>query len=170
MPYVRRSRNRNAPLADPEPSGTPAPVQKALRRAEELRRSKRLQEAKGLLIEALRYGEEVAQVYYRLGNVYYDLKDFEHAEYAYRKAITHDPHHINAHHNLAVVYRRTGRVAESLKLRKKAHALARRHPERIRLTPDQVRHAQGYAKRLLLFALGLMGLFLLFLWWLSSRG
>ncbi|MFS8572235.1 MAG: tetratricopeptide repeat protein [Clostridia bacterium] len=72
------------------------------------------------LIDALKYKVDADQIYYRLGNLYFDAGDLGRAEYAYRRAIEFNPRHVNAHHNLAVVYKKTGRVEESVRMQKKA--------------------------------------------------
>ncbi len=139
-------------------------AEEALERAEQLRRQKRLDEGIALLLDALRRPHDkptLAQLYYRLGNLYYDAGKLEQAEYAYRQAITHDPLHVNAHHNLGVVYRRMGRIAESVQMRKKAHALARRHPERVKLSPEDVERLRRFARNWLLGTLILLVLAIL---------
>lgn len=132
-------------------------VESALEQAEKLRHERRYEEGITLLIDALQYGVEKTKLYYRLGNLYYDAGKLDHAEYTYRKVLTLDALHINAHHNLGVVYRQQGRIAESIKMRRLANKLARRHPERMQLAPDQVKHARRYARRMLLFGLLLTG-------------
>lgn len=127
-------------------------VKEALEQAEKLRREKRYDEGIDLLIEALKYGIEKAQIYFRLGNLYFDTRKLEHAEYAYRRAINFDPKHINAHYNLGVVYKKQGRISESVKVRKLASALARRYPERLQLSQEQIKRARSFANKLLIFA------------------
>lgn len=127
-----------------------AEVEAILERAEKLRQEKRYEEGIALLSEALKHGIEQAQIYYRLGNIYYDAKRYEHAEYAYRRAIDHDPLHINAHYNLGVVYRKQGRIEESLKMRRKANELAQRHPELLKVSPEQIEYARRFARKLLI--------------------
>jgi len=127
-------------------------VKEALEQAEKLRREKRYDEGIDLLIEALKYGVEKAKIYFRLGNLYFDAGKLEHAEYAYRKAIDLDPKHISAHYNLGVVYKKQGRISESVQMRKLANTLARRYPERLALSPEQVKRARSFANRLLVFA------------------
>ncbi|MFB6286351.1 MAG: tetratricopeptide repeat protein [Candidatus Bipolaricaulia bacterium] len=142
-----------------------AAVDDALSRAEQFRREQRYEEGIDLLLEALAHGLDKAQIYYRLGNIYYDQGDNERAEYTFRKAITHDPNHINAHHNLGVVYRNEGRVRESIQMRKKAQRMARRHPDRVTITPEQAKFARKFAIRWflggLLILVGLVGLIVL---------
>jgi len=142
-----------------------AAVDDALSRADQFRQEQRYEEGVDLLLEALAHGLEKGQIYYRLGNIYYDQGDNERAEYTFRKAITHDPNHINAHHNLGVVYRDEGRVRESIQMRKKAQRMARRHPDRVTITPEQAKFARMFAIRWLLGGLlifvGLVGLVIL---------
>ncbi len=144
-----------------------AEVERALEAAEALRKEGRYAEGLSLLREALRRDVEKtqrAQIYFRMGNLYFDAGRLEEAEQAYRNAISHDPLHINAHHNLGVVYRRQGRIAESLKMRKKANALARKHPERLRLAPHEVERVRRFARNWLLGGLIVLALLLLLLW------
>jgi len=141
-----------------------AEVERALERAEQLRRERRYDEGITLLTQALQYGIEQAQIYYRMGNIYYDAKKYEQAEYAYRRAIDHDPLHINAHYNLGVVYRKQGRIEESLKMRRKASALARRHPERLKVSPQQIEQVRRFARRMLFAGLIVIAAIILLLW------
>jgi tetratricopeptide (TPR) repeat protein len=136
----------------------------ALARAEELRRAGRYQEGISLLVEALRYRVSQAQIYFRLGNLYFDSGDLARAEYAYRRAIEEDPQHPAAHHNLGVVYRRQGKIAQSVKLLKKARKLDLRRPPQVQLTPQQRRKLWKLVLPLLLVPLTvLVGLLLLLL-------
>jgi len=118
-------------------------------------------------VDALAHNVRVEHIYFQLGNVYYDQRDYDRAEYAYRRAIEHDPEHLSAHHNLAVVFRRQGRIAESVKQRKKANRLAAKHPERVEFSQDQVAYLRRFAKRFLLTGVGAV-LGLLLLLWLAS--
>jgi len=132
-------------------------VEKALENAEQMRQGGKLADARDLLIEMLQYGHETGQIYYRLGNIYFDEKDYDKAEYTFRRAIDQDQHHINAHHNLSVVYRKQGRVTESLKQRKKAGKIARQHPEKIEFTKDQMQTLRGFARKTMWVGLGVVG-------------
>jgi len=136
-------------------------VEQALEEAERLRRAGRYREGIELLIEALQYGLEKAQIYFRLGNLYFDAGDLERAEYSFKRAIEHDPEHVNAHHNLSVVYRKQGRIGEYVKLRKRALKLAARHPERVQLPQEQARHARRLALKLFFLGMGLLTLIVL---------
>ncbi len=144
-----------------------AEVEHALKLAEQLRQEKRYDEGVALLTDMLKHGIEQAQIYYRLGNIYYDAQKYEHAERAYRRAIEYDPLHINAHYNLGVVYRRQGRIEESLKLRRKANELARRHPERIKIRSDQLQQARRFAHWMLIASFALIAVLVLLIWLLS---
>jgi len=143
-------------------------VQDALRYAEELRRQKRHKEAIDLLVDLLRYGEEKAAIYFRLGNVYFDAGDLSRAEYAYQRAIQEDPHHASAHHNLGVVYRKQGKIAESVKMLKKARRLEIRYPKKVELTPAQKKAILRLAWPMMLVPVGLLAL-VFFLAWLVGR-
>jgi len=98
------------------------------------------------LVDVLKYGIDKAQVYFRLGNLYFDSGDLSRAEYAYQRAIQEDPKHASAHHNLGVVYRRQGKISQSVKMLKKARRLEIRYPRRVELTPEQ----KSFARRLAL--------------------
>lgn len=139
-------------------------VQGALKYAEELRREKRYKEAIDLLVDLLRYGEEKATIYFRLGNVYFDAGDLSRAEYAYQRAIQEDPRHVSAHHNLGVVYRRQGKISESVKMLKKARRLEIRYPKKVELTPEQRKALLRLAWPMMLVPVALVALFFLLAW------
>ncbi len=143
-------------------------IDEVLERAEGLRREKKLAEAKSLLIDALQRNEKPGVVYFRLGNIYHDLKDYDRAEYAYRRAIDHDQYHINAHHNLSVIYRKQGRVTESVKQRKKASKIARQHPDKVSFSDEQITALKGFAKKTLLFAVGVIAVLVALLVWAAN--
>lgn len=144
-------------------------VEAALEEAERLRQAGRYQEGIALLSEALKLlagaGQERAKVYFRLGNTYFDAGDLARAEAAYKQAIALDPGHAGAQHNLAVVYRRQGRIEDYIKQRKLALKVAARQP--VRLSPEQERAARRLALKFLLFGLGLLGLLILAVYLLS---
>jgi tetratricopeptide (TPR) repeat protein len=85
-------------------------VDAALARGEALRRSGEVDEGIRVLVDALRHQIQRAAIYFRLGNLYVDKGDLEHAEDAYHCALEVDPDHANALHNLAVVYKRQKRI------------------------------------------------------------
>lgn len=148
-------------------SGHLPEVEAALAEAERLRSAGRYREGIALLVDALQFGLEKARIYFHLGNLYYDSHDLERAEYAYKRAIEHDPLHVSAHHNLAVVYREQGRISEYVKERKQALRLAGRHPERVRLSEEQARLVRRLALRLFLFGFALLALVLLAIYFLG---
>jgi len=88
-------------------------------------------------VEALKYKTQKAQIYFRLGNIYYDAGDLSRAEYAYKRAIEEDPRHALAHHNLGVVYRKQGKIGLSVKMLKKARRLELLYPRKVELSPEQ---------------------------------
>ncbi|RLE31134.1 hypothetical protein DRJ54_01170 [Candidatus Acetothermia bacterium] len=136
--------------------------QRVLARAEELRREGRPQEGIPLLVEALKYGVEKAQLYFRLGNLYYDAGDLARAESAYKRAIEEDPKHISAHHNLGVVYRKQGKISQAVKMLKKARRLELRYPRRVELNPEQKSFLKKLALPMLTVpVLALLGILLL---------
>jgi len=165
----QQQRRREEEQGRPTPAQVQArrEVERALEEAERLRRERRYQEGIDLLVEALKFGIEKARIYFRLGNIYFDAGDLDRAEYAYLRAIEHDPEHVSAHHNLSVVYRRQGRIGEYVKLRKRALKLAQRHPEQVQLSAEQLQFARRLARGLLIFAGALLGLLALVLFLLS---
>ena len=98
-------------------------VEKAIEEAEIHKRKKRFQKGIDLLVDALRYQVKEDQIYYRLGNTYYDAGDLDRAEDAYQRAIEKNKDHVNAHHNLSVVYKRKGRISKFVMAKKKASRL-----------------------------------------------
>ncbi|MEW5825497.1 MAG: tetratricopeptide repeat protein [Candidatus Bipolaricaulota bacterium] len=111
--------------ADPRPGeGRAGLVARALDLAESLRQDGERGEAIRTLLDALDHGEQRAQIYYRLGNLYVDGGDLGRAEYAYRRALEVDPRHVNAMHNLAVVYKRQSKVALFVKTYRESQRLA----------------------------------------------
>ncbi|MGQ9700375.1 MAG: tetratricopeptide repeat protein [Candidatus Bipolaricaulaceae bacterium] len=139
-------------------------VQKILAHAETLRRDKRYKEAIDLLVEALRYGEEKAAIYFRLGNVYFNAGDLGRAEYAYQRAIQEDPRHASAYHNLGVVLRKQGKIAESVRMLKKARRVEIRYPKTVNLTPDQRKALWRLAWPMMLVPVALVVLVFLLAW------
>ncbi|MBC7092650.1 tetratricopeptide repeat protein [Candidatus Bipolaricaulota bacterium] len=143
-------------------------VAQALARAEELRRGRRYKEGIDLLVDALSYGLDKAQVYFRLGNLYFDAGDLGRAEYAYQRAIQEDPKHAAAHHNLGVVYRRQKKISQSVKMLKKARSLELRYPRRVPLSPDQKRAVKRLALPMMLVPVAILAIILL-VFWLVNR-
>lgn len=117
-------------------------VRSAIIKADDLRRNKRYQEAIDLLVDVLQAGLLKPSIYFRLGNIYYDMGDLSRAEYAYKRTIEFAPEHVNAHYNLSVVYKKMGMVEESVKFLRKAYLLELKHPRKGDLSQDQKRWAR----------------------------
>jgi tetratricopeptide (TPR) repeat protein len=124
---------------------TETDVESALIKAEELRRQKHYQEAINLLVDVLQAGLLKPRIYYRLGNIYYDMGDLDRAEYAYKRVIEFSPEHINAHYNLSVVYKKKGMIEESVKYLRKAYLLELKYPKKSQLTSEQKLWARAIA-------------------------
>ncbi len=139
--------NSPSPLSEPERR---ARVTEALAQGEELRKTKEYDKSVDVLVEALQYGIDKAKVYFRLGNVYFDAGKLDHAEYAYRRAIEEDPNHVNAHHNLSVVVRKQGKIAEAVRLHRHANRLALKNPQQVQLSLEQTERARRFARRWLI--------------------
>ncbi len=139
-------------------------VDEALVKADALRKSKEYKEAISLLVEALQYGLEKAQIYYRLGNVYVDGGDLARAEYAYNRALEMDPKFVNAMHNLAVVYRRQKKMSLYVKTYKKSQRLSIKNPHRTQFNPDEKKRIRGLSRNAFLWLFGGVGLILVIIW------
>ena len=142
-------------------------VEQALVQAEKHRKKKEYRQGISLLVEALRYGIDKAQIYYRLGNIYIDGDDFNRAEYAYKRALDVDPHHVNAMHNLAIVYKRQKKVSLFVKTYKKAQRMEIRYPRKTQLDTNQKRHLHRLSVKIMtgMLALGgLIALVMFFAW------
>jgi tetratricopeptide (TPR) repeat protein len=132
-------------------------VREAMTQADELRREKRFEEAISLLVDALQYGIDKSALYYRLGNVYFDGADLSRAEYAYNRALEVDPKHVNAMHNLAVVYKRQKKISLYVKTYKKSQRMALRYPKNPELSKDEKRRIRFLSARVLLWIVGGLG-------------
>lgn len=139
-------------------------VNDALARAEELRQRKEFDAGIHLLVEALQYGINKAMIYYRLGNIYIDSGDLARAEYAYKRALEVDPHHVNAMHNLAVVYKRQGKISLYVKTYKKSQRMELHHPRSVPLSPEDKRRLHRFGWQGFFLALGGVGLLFLLLY------
>jgi len=136
-------------------------IEQALEEAERLRRKKQYKEGIDLLVDVLEAGILKSRIYYRLGNIYYDMGRLDLAEYAYKKAIEFEPEHVNAHYNLSVLYKRKGNIDASAKMLRKAYLLELKHPRKHKeLTPEQRKWARAIAAKqgMLLTGMG-MGIF-----------
>jgi tetratricopeptide (TPR) repeat protein len=139
-------------------------VREAIEKADGLRREKQHKEAISLLVEALQYGIDKANLYYRLGNVYIDGSDLARAEYAYKRALEVDPKHVNAMHNLAVVYKRQKKISLYVKTYKKSQRMALRYPKNVNLSKGEKRRIRFLSARMLLWIIGGFGLVALLIW------
>jgi len=133
-------------------------VRDALVRSEACRKKKAYKEGISLLVEALKYGIDKEMVYYRLGNIYIDGGDLARAEYAYKRALEVDPHHVNAMHNLAIVYKRQRKVSQFVKTYKKSQRMELRRPRKADLSPEQKTRLRRLSLRVVL---GFVGAFAL---------
>jgi tetratricopeptide (TPR) repeat protein len=143
-------------------------VSESIEKAEVLRKQKDYKEAIALLVDALQYGLEKAQIYYRLGNVYIDGDDLARAEYAYNRALEIDPKFVNALHNLAVVYRRQKKMSLYVKTYKKSQRLAIKNPQKTNFNRDETKRIRGMSRNVFLWLFGGAG-FIVFLIWLLGR-
>lgn len=125
-------------------------VQQALVQSENYRKKKEYKQGIDLLVEALRYGIDKAQIYYRLGNIYIDGDDFNRAEYAYKRALDIDPHYVNAMHNLAIVYKRQKKISLYVKTYKKSQRMEIRHPRKSNLNQAQKKHLRHLSMKIML--------------------
>lgn len=131
-------------------------VKKAIEKAKEYRKGERFQEGIDLLVNVLKYRVKEDQVYYRLGNIYYDAGDLDRAEYAYRRAIEKNKMHVNAHHNLSVVYKKQGKIAEFVKMKKKTTRLTAKNPAQTSLSPEKVKWLKSLGYKLMMGIGGLL--------------
>lgn len=142
-------------------------VRESLQKAAALRKKKEYEPAISLLVEALRYGLEKANIYYQLGNVYVDGNDLARAEYAYNRALEMDPDFINAMHNLAVVYRRQKRMSLYVKTYKKSQRLAIKKPHKTAFDADQKKKIRGWSRTAFYWLFGGAALIVIVVWLLT---
>jgi len=134
-------------------------VTEALEKAQELRKQENYNQGIEKLTSALELDVKKDRVYYRLGNIYFDSGDLDRAEYAYKRAIEVNDEHVNAQHNLAVVYRKQGKISKSVKQRKKANKIELKNPKDPDLTDEERSYAKWFAvKLILLITGGILGL------------
>ncbi|NIA13993.1 MAG: tetratricopeptide repeat protein [Nitrospiraceae bacterium] len=72
------------------------------------------------LLKAVRANPQNAELAYKLGNVYFDLENYEQAQSAFETAIAADPNHARAYSNLGLCLRRLGRVDDAIEVYKAA--------------------------------------------------
>ncbi|MBS3788025.1 tetratricopeptide repeat protein [Candidatus Bipolaricaulota bacterium] len=129
-------------------------VSQSLEEAQDLREQGNYDQGIEKLINALALEVKKDQVYYRLGNIFFDSGDLDRAEYAYERAIEENEEHVNAQHNLAVVYRKQGKVSKSVKQRKKANKLELQNPKDPDLSKEEKSYAKRFALKLVLMIIG----------------
>jgi tetratricopeptide (TPR) repeat protein len=129
-------------------------VSEALENAQELRKQENYNQGIKELTSALELDVKKDRVYYRLGNIYFDSGDLDRAEYAYKRAIEVNDEHVNAQHNLAVVYRKQGKISKSVKQRKKANKIELENPKDPDLTDEERSYAKWFAVKLILLITG----------------
>lgn len=134
-------------------------VSKSLEKAQELREKGKYDKGKEKLLNALELEVKKDKVYYRLGNLFFDAGDLDRAEYAYKRAIEENEEHVNSQHNLAVVYKKQGRISKSVKQRKKANKIELQNPKNPELSKEEKHYAKWFALKLvLLIFAGITGL------------
>ena len=129
-------------------------VSKSLKKGRKLREQGDYDEGISKLLDALELGVKKDEVYYRLGNTYFDSGDLDRAEYAYKRAVEENEDHANAQHNLAVVYKKQGKISKSVKQRKKASKIELENPKDPDLSDEQRSYAKWFAFKLLLLIIG----------------
>jgi len=142
-------------------------VCESLEKADVLRKKKEYKEAISLLVEALRYGLDKSKIYNRLGNTYVDGGDLVRAEYAYNRALEIDPEHVNAMHNLAVVYRRQKKMALYVKTYKKSQRLSIKNPHKTEFNLDQRKMIRGLSRTIFLWLVAGVALIVIVVWLLA---
>lgn len=143
-------------------------VEDLLKKGQKLREEGDYNQGIDVLLEALELGVKQDEVYYRLGNTFYDADDLDRAEYSYERAIEENEEHANAQHNLAVVYREQGRIDDSVKQRKRANKIQINNPKDPDLSDDDRTFVKKLALKMFLFlTLGITGLALVV--YLGSR-
>lgn len=145
--------------SDLSPSEKKELVNDLIEKGQELRDKENYEEGIDTLLEALEFGVKKDEVYYRLGNTFYDAGDLDRAEYSYERAIEENEKHVNAQHNLSVVYKDQGKIDKSVKQRKKANKIQIKNPKDPDLSEDSKRFARRIALKLFFFlTLGITGI------------
>lgn len=139
-------------------------VEEALKQGKRLRRKKQYKQGIDLLVEALQYGVNKEMIYYRLGNLYIDAGDLGRAEYAYKRALDVDPQHVNAMHNLAIVYKQQKKVSQFVKTYKRAQRMELHHPRKANLSSGQKTQLRHTARRIFMWFIIGVGVLALILW------
>lgn len=156
-PKVEVDSRSNLPLSEKKEK-----VSSSLEKAKELRKQENYKEGIDVLLDALKLGVNEDEIYYRLGNIYYDSGDMDRAEYSYERAVEENENHANAQHNLAVVYKKLGKIGKSVKQRKKAKKIEVKNPKDPDLSDEARSYAKWFAFKLFLtITLGIAGIGLL---------
>lgn len=101
-------------------AGKHAEVQAAFKGALELTQAGKLDEAEAAYKELLAKLPDIPEVYYNLGYIYSQKKDWAQAEAAYQKAIELKPGYAEAINSLARLYQDTGKSAKAMEVIAKA--------------------------------------------------
>lgn len=144
----------NSERSSVKPTEKKEQVEETIERAKKLRKKGKFDEGIDQLVSALKLGILKDRLYYRLGNIYFDAEDLDRAEYSYKRAIEENEDHVNAQHNLAVVYRKQGRISESVKQRKKAKKKEMENPKNPDLTTEEKKYARKFAFKLMALLVG----------------
>ncbi|MGB2982887.1 MAG: tetratricopeptide repeat protein [Candidatus Bipolaricaulia bacterium] len=141
-------------------------AREAIERSEAFRREKRFRESIAVLLGALKVDGDCAELYQRLGNIRFDSGDLEQAEVAYKRALTLDPNHENAMHNLSVVYKRQRRMALFVRTYRRSKRLGLSSSRSDKKAARGRGFLGGFGGRAFLYVVGL-GAALLLAWVLS---
>lgn len=133
-------------------------VEGIIDRAQELRKKGDYDQGIDILVDGLKYDVLESRIFYRLGNTYYDAGELDRAEYAYNRAIEEKENHVNAQHNLAVVYKEQGKIAKSVKQRKKAKKTEMKNPPDVDLDEKERKNLKKLALKTVLYLLGFAAL------------
>lgn len=141
-------------------------VRDVIEQADALRRQKRFSDGISLLHGALQRGfhQHRETIWYRLGNIYFDAGDLVRAESAYKQALNIDSHHVNAMHNLAVVYRRQKRIGLYVKTYRRARRLELRRPRPHEQSADEKKRTHRLYVRVLVWLFAGLGAVVLLVW------
>ena len=131
-------------------------IEEIIEEAKQLRKKENYDEGIEKLVDGLKYGVEKSRIYYRLGNTYYDAGELDRAEYAYNRAIEEKENHVNAHHNLAVIYKEQGKIAKSVKQRKKAKKIEMKNPPDVDLDEEERKSVKKFALKSFLYLIGIV--------------
>jgi len=104
------------------------------------RKERRYEEGIKLLLDVLERASDIdkAEIYFNLGDMYYDMGDLYRAEYAYNRAIECNPKHINAHHNLGVIYKKKGKTELFIKMQREVFKLESERDIKLKLKPGDL--------------------------------